>query len=236
LPDFADLINKLKSGWWPDRPGGPPRRRAKAASPATLEWQTTADRAHIDHLNHDYQYITWAWIKGQLSGPRPKNGRDGDPAEALGLALGPGAPATIYRSKRDGLPALEVHAVRSARRPLEDGRTIIDLVIEMTQRRRGYLDPDTQTRADSLPPDSPEWQKAELRPDFILRGGCTLLINGETGEVRYCVSKNIASPSRLARQRGFTSGGAGPSLRATYTPGTPGAPAAEPFALLHRSR
>jgi hypothetical protein len=235
LPDFADLIHQLKSGRWPDRPGGPPRL-AKAASLATLEWQTTADRAHIDHLDHDYQYVTWAWIKEKLAGPRAKNGRGGAAAKALGLDLGPDAPGTIHRSKRDGLPALEVHAVRSARRPLEDGRTIIDLVIEMTQRRRGYLNPDTQNRADALPPDSPEWQKAELRPDFTLRGGCTLLINGETGEVRYCVSKNIASPSRLARQREFTSGGAGPSLRATYTPGTPGAPAAEPFALLHRSR
>ena len=106
----------------------------------------------------------------------------------------------------------------------------------MTQRRRGYLDPDTQTRADALRPDSPEWQEPAFRPDFKLRGGCTLLINGETGEVRYCVSKNIVSSSRLARQRAFASGEGDLSLRATYSRTIPGGHVAEPFALLHRSR
>ncbi len=235
LPDFADLIRKLKSGWMPKRAGGnqPP---ARADDLPTLEWQTaTASREDIDRLNHQYQYATWAWFKEQSAAARNPKGPGPSLADALGLALGTNAPATIYRSKFDGLPALEVHSVRSARRPLQDGRTIIDLVIEMTQRRRGYLDPQKQKQADKLPPDSPQWRTAEFRPDFKLRGGCTLLIDGETGTVRYCIAKSIGSETRLARQRTFVSGAEGPSLRATYSRLAPGAPVHEPFALLHRS-
>jgi hypothetical protein len=155
-------------------------------------------------------------------------------ASSLGLSLGPNAPRTIYRSKHDGLPSLEIHSVRSARRPTESGRTLIDLVIEMTQRRRGYLDEEKQKKAEKLPIDSAKWKK-EYLPDFKVRGGCTLLINSETGVVRCCVSKNIASDSRLARQRAFVQGAEDPSLRATYTRMTCGDRVAEPFALLHRS-
>ncbi|HTU18550.1 MAG TPA: hypothetical protein VMG10_10860 [Gemmataceae bacterium] len=232
LPDFADLIHKLKSGWMPESmPGFKPPARGK--EPPTLEWQTTASREQIDRLNHRYQYATWAWFKEQAANSGKR--RNGFLPDAIGLALGADAPATIYRSKLDGLPALEIHSVRSARRPLQDGRTILDLVIEMTQSRRGYLDPEKQKRADKLPPDSPQWKTPELRPDFKFRGGCTLLIDSEKGELRYCIVKSIRSESRLARQRAFVSGAAEPSLRATYTRLTPGSPIHEPFALLHRS-
>jgi hypothetical protein len=215
---FADLIQQIKK----DLP--------------MLEWQTTGPREKIDDLNHRYQEFTWKWVKGQLLDPQTKEARDAQLADALGLALGAGAKSTIFRSKRDGLPALEVHSVRSARRPLQDGRTIVDFVLEMTQRRRGYLDPRKQERAEQLPPDAPEWRAPEFRPDFKFRGGCTLLINSETGEVRYCVVKGIRSDSRLARQRAFVTGASAPSLRSAYSPPSPGAHVAEPFALLHRSR
>lgn len=235
VPRFADLIYKLKSGWLPEIAGGP-RHAAKAGGLPTLEWQTvTASREQIDHLNHHYQQATWAWIKEQLLDPRTRRVRPSGADDAIGLALGENAKKTIYRSKFDGLPSLEVHSVRSARRPVEDGRTIIDLVIEMTQRRRGYLAPEKQARADKLPPDSPQWRTEEFRPDFKLRGGCTLLIDGETGEVRYCIVKNVNSESRLARQRAFVSGAATPSLRATYERVDSAARVREPFALLHRS-
>src|SRR5262249_45239253 len=118
----------------------------------------------------------------------------------------------------------------------QDGRTIIDLVIEMTQRRRGYLDPQKQAQAEKLKPDAATWGTPEFKPDFKLRGGCTLLIDSETGEVRYCIFKKIRSDARLARQREFVSGASESSLRATYSPSVPGARVAEPFALLHRSR
>jgi hypothetical protein len=79
----------------------------------------------------------------------------------------------------------------------------------------------------------------ELRRYFIVRGGCTVLINSETGEVRYCISKRVDSPTRLARLRAYTcrDGSLKTALRATYLPTErdgPIARAREPFALVHR--
>ena len=215
--------------WQVPRPGllnfAPLLKRLKRDLP-TLEWQTTGKRSEIDRLNKEYQAITHAWVKQHLT---PAS------ADLLGLALTADALSTIYRAG-DGLPALEIHSVRSARRPLEDGRTIVDLVIEMTQRRRGYFDEEKQKQieAQSVPPDSPKWHD-EYRADFKVRGGCTLLIDSETGKVRYFIVKHINSHSRIDRQRGYASGDDSRSLRAVYCPPSRGAALVEPFAFLHRS-
>jgi hypothetical protein len=55
----------------------------------------------------------------------------------------------------------------------------------------------------------------------------------EDGQIRYCITKNVGSQSRLARQRGFIESSG--SLQATYFSEGPGRPLREPFALLHRS-
>ena len=57
----------------------------------------------------------------------------------------PDAPRSIDRDK-DGLPLFEVHSVRPARRLGPDGQTLTDLVIEITQRGHGYLDPELAGR------------------------------------------------------------------------------------------
>ncbi|MFP5287481.1 MAG: hypothetical protein ACLGI9_17215 [Thermoanaerobaculia bacterium] len=218
VPSFYPLIHDLLRGMLKDR--GDQRR-------LTLEWQSTAQRKEIGNLNEEYKQIAWNWIKKDLVGnPAVRGG--------LGLSLEADAPPTIYRSKYDGLPTLEVHSVRTARRPTQDGRTLLDLVVELVQRRRGYLDPDKQAEAEKLPADSPRFWK-DFQPDFKFRGGCTLLIDSESGDVRYCILKNITSDSRLARQQEFASARA-PSLSATYSPAAAGASSREPFALLHRSR
>jgi hypothetical protein len=218
LPDFGDLVRKLKEKL------------------PTLEWQASASRQKIEEFNRLFQKMTWDWIMDKMAGSGAKrNGKRLDP-RAMGLCLRKDGPGSFYHSKSASLPSLEVHSVRSARRPTQDGRTIIDLVIEMTQRRRIYLDADKQKQADGLPPDSPRWKDKEFMPDFKFRGGCTMLISSETGEVRYCIVKDINSESRLARQREFVAGASEPSLRATYSRVVPGAPVTEPFALLHRLR
>ena len=66
-------------------------------------------------------------------------------------------------------------------------------------------------------------------PDFWFRGGCTLLINPDSGEIRYCVTKSVRDNIRLDRQRDFEQTGALPSIAMTYF----GARARNPFALLH---
>ena len=70
--------------------------------------------------------------------------------------------------------------------------------------------------------------------DFTFRGGCTLLVDLETGTVRYCVAKNIRSEERLERQRAFLGTPTNASLRATYFGSLLSQEAREPFAFLHR--
>ena len=219
LPSFYGLVHGLLEGML--------NEESRAQRRLTLEWQSTARREEIGRLNEEYKKITWKWIKDNLVGNPAMIGK-------LGVDLEATAKPTIFRSKFDKLPALEVHSVRTARRPTQDGRTLLDLVVELVQRRRGYLDPDKQAEAEKLPADSPRWW-TDFQPDFRFRGGCTLLIDSESGDVRYCILKNITSETRLARQREFASARS-PSLRATYSPSAAGAQSREPFAMLHRSR
>jgi hypothetical protein len=128
--------------------------------------------------------------------------------EAAHLVLDKGKKDSIYRNGK-GIPFLEVHSVRPARRIGPDGQTVEELVIEITQRRRGYYDPETQRKVDAGEIDPP-------KPDFIFRGGCTLLVDLNTAKVRYCIYQNILSEDRLKRMREFLKSGFGPSLRATY--------------------
>jgi hypothetical protein len=109
----------------------------------------------------------------------------------------------------------------------------VDVVIELTQRRRGYLDATKQQKADQLPPDSAKFD-GDFKPDFTFRGGCTLLIDSESGSVRYCMKKSVGSDARLARQQAFASGSAAPSLRATYSRPNRNERLREPFAAVHR--
>jgi hypothetical protein len=217
-PSFYGLLHELLGSMLEEKDWA--KRRL------TLEWQANGRREDIGRLNEQYRIIAWHWIKENL----PAGSED---ARSLGLALGADAPSTIFRSRADGLPTLEVHSVRTARRPVEGGGTKLDLVLELVQRRRGYLTPERQAEAEAQPADSPRFSN-DLQADFKFRGGCTLLIDGETGDIRYCILKSIRSETRLARQRAFASGRE-PSLRATYSPADPRAAIREPFALLHRS-
>src|SRR4029077_15017934 len=79
--------------------------------------------------------------------------------------------------------------------------------IEITQKRRGYVNPQWQDKVDG----------GEITPpphDFLLRGGCTVLIDLDHGAVRYCIGKGITSEARLAAQRAFARSNG--SLQATY--------------------
>jgi hypothetical protein len=142
----------------------------------------------------------------------------------------------VYRDK-DGLPELEVHSIRPARRVGPDGQTVTELVIEMTQRRRGYYNAEKQRKVEN-------GELAPMEPDFIFRGGCTLLVDLETARVRYCIYKDISSQNRIERMRKYLQSGSGPSLQATYL-GDPGkefsyfngeqCSKSEPIASLHRT-
>ncbi len=198
------------------------------------DWSMTTERQKVFEQAERGQAMLHSWFA---------NPDAADAARAAQLVLDKDTKVSFYRNKSDGIPTFEVHSVRPARRIGPNGESVNELVVEMTQRRRGYLDPDIQEQVDSGAIDPP-------KPDFIFRGGCTILVDRDTANVRYCIYKRILSQARLERTRNNLSGDSNPSLRATYL-GDPrsiyfqrlvsgmreGSDEAriEPFALLHRS-
>lgn len=247
VPSFRDLLSTFKTGrlsngqsaryQLPDE-----LKDVDVESLISLEWQASESRDNIERLNQAFQKLTWWWIRNTLIDPATGLERDRETSRQLGLILDGNAVSTISRRRVNGNPTheptLEIHSVRTCRRPTQSGRTKLDLVVEMTQRRRGYLDPELQKRADHLPPDARWWEIPALKkPDFMFRGGCTLLIDSETGEARYTIYKCIDDEARFAAQRDYHSTAAAPSLRATYGRAlNNGLRTREPFAVLHRSR
>lgn len=122
-------------------------------------------------------------------------------------------------------PNVEVHSVRTTRRSGPDGQDVRQLVIEVTQRRRGFFDPDTQR-------DEEAYQESPQAPDFTFRGGVTLIFDMFTRELRYAVRKRITDDRRLAAQRDFLLTRAVGRLGMAYA-GAASA-AKEPFAMVHR--
>lgn len=119
----------------------------------------------------------------------------------------------------------EVHAIRPAIRVSPNGRTKTDLVMMLTQRTIHSIHPNGESE-DPL--------------HYRFRGGATLLIDPEWGEVRYCITKKIQSRGRRWRQEAFLRArmeAEGPGARARYglwRPDEEKIPQ-EPFRLLHRS-
>ena len=200
------------------------------------DWGLTTDRRKIHEQAERSQRILHKWFTAPEAAEAAKS------AQIILDNTDPKFPKSFYCDK-NGVPRLEVHSVRPARRISPEDQTLTDLVVEMTQRRRGYLDPHIQEQVDRGDIDPP-------KPDFIFRGGCTLLVDPETAKVRYCVYKRITSQSRIERMRQHLGGDTNPSLRATYLGDPRGmyfqrlisgmrdqneAAQVEPFALLHRS-
>ena len=160
-------------------------------------------------------------------------------ADAAHLALEKGKDSLCRDDS--GLPLLEINSVRPSRRIGPEGHTIVELIMEITQSRRGYFDEDLQDKVDMGLIEPPQ-------PDFIMRGGCTLLVDPSDAAVRYCIYKDVMSPNRLKRMRKYLSQVSDMSLQATYfadpcreyfrrlmRADEEGGMALEPFALLHRS-
>jgi hypothetical protein len=103
---------------------------------------------------------------------------------------------TVHRDP-DGKPTIEINSVRPAYRVGPSGHTITDLVVEISQRRDGYMDEKIQKKVDTGELKEPP------TPDFLFRGGTTLLIDMETGSIRYAIGKNITSDRRLGVARRY---------------------------------
>jgi hypothetical protein len=92
-------------------------------------------------------------------------------------------------------------------------------VIELTQRIPQHLDPAVAHEG--------------AKPDYYFRGGCTLLVDAETGKVRYSIKKPL-DEARKERQQRYLVDEGNQGLAATYF-GGPTSEENEPFAMLHRS-
>jgi hypothetical protein len=169
------------------------------------DWGLVTNRRKIFEQTRTSQLTLLKWITAP-------EGREAARAAYLLLELGKNDPQGFFRVKdgpNRGMPKLEIHSVRPARRIGPDNQTATELVVEMTQLRRAYCDPDLQARVDKGMADPP-------KPDFIFRGGCTLLVDPETARVKYAIYKSILSENRLKRIRDFLNTDSKPSLRATY--------------------
>lgn len=157
-----------------------------------------------------------------------RTGSDQAWEECLGLYFKRRPDRPLY-SIADGAtgPAVEVHSVRTTRRAGPDGQDVRQLVVEVTQKRRGYFDTDQQARIDS----GAELYDPQTHPnDFVFRGGATLIIDLRENKLRYVIRKRIDDDVRL-RQQGEHMG-TPDGFGFTYTPGAHG----EPFAMTHRGQ
>jgi len=109
----------------------------------------------------------------------------------------------------------------------------VDIVVEIVQRRKGFFDLKRQSELDAVT-DPKKQAKAyddNTDHDFYFRGGCTLVIDPKSGEIRYCVRKSIRNEARLNRERRFRQGDFGDKVGGIYLAGNEDT--ANPFAFLH---
>jgi Subtilase family len=169
----------------------------------SIDWDMNVKREAAYRSSEKNAKIFWHWLMD------PKQVSEEEIATLGLLRIDEPRPDKIGALTGE-LRVIEIHSVRPARRVGPDGNIRSDLIVEITQSFR--------------PSD---------RPDLRLRGGCTLLIDLATAEVRYMVRKKVQSPDRLElqlKQLKLAIDAPG-GLHSNYFASKP---AAEPFAVMHR--
>ena len=199
----------------------PQLRRTRQGKKATLtNWDLESDRYATWKGIDNNSYVMWAWLV---------KGRGAELSRIIGIVLDQDGPKpTVFRSRKTGGVAVEVHSVRWALRRTPRGAPAADLVVEITQRRRGYFDPQKQ-----LAQDRPGAEQDAVG-DFTYRAGCTLLINPQTFQIRRVIrtAGDINDDEHLECLRRFLKCGLEPAN--AFAPARNAVDAKEPFALLHR--
>jgi hypothetical protein len=197
------------------------------------KWDLDSDRFEVWKTMQRNCRAVWYWLvqgEGQKYAP------------ALGIVLADADPwrprQTIYRDDW-GAPSVEVHSVRTALRRDARGAVMTDLVIEVTQRRRGFFDPAEQKRGDAQAHPF----AADEDGDFKFRAGCTIVVDTTRCVFRHIIrtAGTVADDGELDRVRQFLTAETGAAadafegmrMRSLRDP-RPDEPD-EPFALLHRS-
>jgi hypothetical protein len=117
----------------------------------------------------------------------------------------------------DPIFRFEVHSIRPSLRTDWEGRPHFQWVIELTQRVEEY---------------DGDWPNEDGSPAYYFRGGCTMVVDAETGKIRFSIKKPL-SKERRDRQRHYFLEDGMHGLAATYF-GGPAHDCQEPFAMLHR--
>jgi hypothetical protein len=112
----------------------------------------------------------------------------------------------------------QVETLRPVLRADNDGRTKSDLVIQLVQRRPGFFDEKRQ-EAENRRYNTTDGQTKSppfTECDFKFRGGASFIVDLETYEVRYAVTKSILDTRRMERQRKFLTDAAFTTDRELY--------------------
>jgi hypothetical protein len=215
--------------WSPPETTSLQNARKVLANAEFEDWTVLHDRrAAFLHMKQ-YNILFHNWLRDNAT-----PGMD----QCLGLALGDDAPRSIARLKYKGkdLPVFQVDSFRPSRRIGPDGQQRSDIILEITQRRIGFFDVDRQKAVDL----GNEPLTDDTRGDFSFRGGCTLIIDPVTWDIRYCVRKSVVASqtktpwddARLNRERRFRQGANGDNVGGIYLGGDN---RGNPFAFLHAS-
>ncbi len=166
----------------------------------STDWDLNSKRRTAYDLSRENARLFWQWLMN-------RNEVTDAQLAALGLLrINKPQPFSIGDSKGE-LRRIEVHSVRPVRRVGPDGNVRSDLVVEITQTFRPAAIPNGR-----------------------FRGGCTLIIDLATAEVRYMVRKKVESPMRFAAQMQFGVD-SDDGLHGNYFVNN--AALREPFALMH---
>jgi hypothetical protein len=224
-------IGELFEADQPADEGDEPDSSMAGESVRLSRWDLDSDRREVwEHMRRNSRAI-WRWLV---------HGKGRKYASTFGLVLDDPDPArllqTIYRNEW-GEPTVEVHSVRSALRRDSRGAVMTDLVVEITQRRRGYFDPDEQREKDEGAPLGPE-----DKGDFKFRAGCTIVIDTTRNIFRHIIRTHgtVGDEGELDLVRRLLTGDADAStnafdgLRALSLREPRAGMLREPFALLHQ--
>ncbi len=223
----ADLTKHLQRGKSSFRKG--------FLSQEGLDWTRGSNRFEVWQRMDKVSAALWRWLREGGD----SYGRAYSKAFGLVGADHPGGvPPTVYSKDYGGglEPTIEVHSVRPAIRRTAYGGPRTHLVVEITQRRRGYFDRKKQRAIDGG-----EIPLENDKPDFKYRAGCTLLIDPSSQQVRRVMRTvgDVADDKQLERVRRFRLGEGNATANA-FDAGVADrfgvqrhGMRSEPFALLH---
>jgi hypothetical protein len=108
---------------------------------------------------------------------------------ATGLKFTPGWKELGIRTSRNGYPSFEIHSLKIAHRVGPDGEQCNQVIISLIQK--AYLEKDKTGKLVPIP-------QGNNKPNsFAIKGGCTIIFDLETMELKYCIAKPLIDRNEL---------------------------------------